>query len=589
MGFTLFHVPQPDRLTASAIRQCYMQGIDAIPWQSKNTFEGEQLTIQRASSESGSLYIPWPVAGRGCTTLSTTCLRESETPYNLPVELARGTVGRLRNQIATWKHMGIRIPDDVESRAALATTALSRAATSQQRVQVASQAAEEAIVESMDTIDLLMHSFSEYALQKAGKRNVFLAANLGPRSGNAFPQELLGTINTSAVPFSWRDVEGGGEEDSLEFFTEQVSWSRRLGLRICGGPLLNLDRNGFPDWLYLWEEDAESLQSYMLRYVESIVKKFAGRVNLWHAWAGLNSGTAMNLSEEFRLRLGVAALEALRQIDPNTPAFVSFSQPFGEYMSRQALDLAPIHYADTLVRSDLGLSGLGLEINLGYWPLGTLPRDVLEISRLIDRWSSLGLPLVMILTLPSQADEPGSESDVSIYPTGTEEINEAAQARVAGELIRACLAKPAVQGVIWNQLADGDSTPVCLPKTASPRNSCKRCVKFGSSSWSNRSSSRPAARVFRPVRFEPSRWQIAPRRCATLHATDEASIAPDLGSILVDVNRFRRTAANQLAIERRIVCLIERLPFCIRNLEPQFPPLAWRDQSIVVQFERNIR
>lgn len=390
-------------------------------------------------------------------TLSTTCLRESPTPYHLPVELARGTVGRLRNQIELWKQMGIPISSDVSQRTELATQALGRAATSQSDIDNATLAAEEAIVGSMDAIHLLMQTFSNYALAKAGKRNVFLGANLGSRSGNSFPSELLGTINTAVVPFSWSDVEGSGESDSLQAFTEQVSWSKRLGLRICGGPLLNLDRNGFPDWLYLWEEDAESLQSYMLRYVETIVKKYAGRVNLWHAWSGLNSGTAMNLSEEFRLRIGVAALETVRNIDPNTPVFVSFSQPFGEYMSRQALDLAPIHYADTLVRADLGLSGIGLEINLGYSPLGTQPRDVLEISRLIDRWSSLGLPLVLIFTLPSRADDPGLESEIEIVPTGADHFSVEAQAMVAGQLIRTCIAKPAVQGVIWNQLLDGDS------------------------------------------------------------------------------------------------------------------------------------
>ena len=103
MGLTTFHVPQTDRLTEDAVRDCYMQGIDAIPWQSKNSLDGNTLTIQRSSSESGNLFIVWPVRERGKLTLSTTYLRESDQPYLLPVELARGTVGRLRNQIEAWQ------------------------------------------------------------------------------------------------------------------------------------------------------------------------------------------------------------------------------------------------------------------------------------------------------------------------------------------------------------------------------------------------------------------------------------------------------------------------------------------------------
>ncbi|MFN9957685.1 MAG: hypothetical protein ACK55I_31655, partial [bacterium] len=53
-----------------------------------------------------------------------------------------------------------------------------------------------------------------------------------------------------------------------------------------------------------------------------------------------------------------------------------------------------------LIRADLGLSGIGLEINHNYWPGGSLPRDLLEFNRLIDQWSLLGLPLMFLLRQP---------------------------------------------------------------------------------------------------------------------------------------------------------------------------------------------
>ena len=454
MGLTTFYVPQPDRLSDAAVQDCYMQGIDAIPWTSKNSFDGELLKVQRASSESGNLYVLWEVEGRGLLTLSTTYLRESPEPYNLPSELARGTVGRLRNQIEAWRHMGINVPAEVSELVAKATASLCQAVTGQIEHAVAAQHADDAIVAAQDAIELMMRAFSEFALTKTGKRNVFLAANLGDRSGHAFPSDLLPAINTAVVPFSWRTSEGNLEDDA-DYFAEQVRWCRKLGVRICGGPLLNFDRNGLPDWLYLWEEDVESLQNYMIRYVESVVKRFVGKVSLWHLWSALNHGQAMNLPEEVRLRIGVAALEALRNIDSSAPVFVSFNQPFGEYLSRKSLDLAPIHYADTLLRAELGLSGIGLELNLGYATDGTLPRDVLEISRLVDRWTSLGVPLVILLSIPSQSA--AEETSTRLVPFGAKQFDPHVQARLASEITRACLAKPVVQGVIWNQLVDGDS------------------------------------------------------------------------------------------------------------------------------------
>ena len=125
------------------------------------------------------------------------------------------------------------------------------------------------------------------------------------------------------------------------------------------------------------------------------------------------------------------------------------------------MDLAPIHYADTLIRADLGISGFGLELNMGYWPDGTLPRDVLEINRIIDRWSSLGLPLVIIITIPGVTDTAAAAGNAPLdrmIPFGSASPDSLTQAKLALDTIRACLAKPSVQGVIWNQLNDGDTT-----------------------------------------------------------------------------------------------------------------------------------
>ncbi len=459
MGLTTFHVPQTDRLTEDAVRDCYMQGIDAIPWQSKNSLDGNTLTIQRNSSESGNLFIVWPVRDRGKLTLSTTYLRESDAPYLLPVELARGTVGRLRNQIEAWRHIGINVPSEVTELVNVATANLCNAATTQSEPVSASKFADASIDAALEAIELMMRAYSEFALTKTGKRNVFLAANLGARSGHQFPSELLPAINTAVVPFTWSEVENSNK-GSTDYFAEQIRWCKKLGLRVCGGPLLNFDRGGLPDWLYLWEEDPDALQSYMVRYVESVVKQYAGKVSLWHAWSSINNGQAMNLSEEVRLRIGVAALEALRNVDKTSPVFVSFSQPFGEYLSRKSLDLAPIHYADTLLRAELGVAGFGLDLTLGYSPEGTLPRDVLEISRLIDRWTTLGVPLVILLSIPSTPSPDASASSTFSNRSiafGGNEFDPDVQANLAREIARACLAKPVVQGVIWNQLMDGDA------------------------------------------------------------------------------------------------------------------------------------
>ena len=104
--------------------------------------------------------------------------------------------------------------------------------------------------------------------------------------------------------------------------------------------------------------------------------------------------------------------------------------------------MSPIHFADALARGELGLSGIGLSVNVGFTREATLPRDVLEFSRQIDRWSSLGLPLLIQFTLPSQGGA----------------IQESQRAWI-DRFVLLLLGKPAVQAIFWGQCFDSAGDP----------------------------------------------------------------------------------------------------------------------------------
>src|SRR5947207_4012266 len=49
-----------------------------------------RLVVSRGLSESGYLLVPWPVGPLGTLVAATSTLRETDEPYRLLVELARG-------------------------------------------------------------------------------------------------------------------------------------------------------------------------------------------------------------------------------------------------------------------------------------------------------------------------------------------------------------------------------------------------------------------------------------------------------------------------------------------------------------------
>jgi hypothetical protein len=254
---------------------------------------------------------------------------------------------------------------------------------------------------------------------------------------------------------SWRDIESSPGQFQWDLCDQHIQWCQEQGWRILGGPLLSLSRANLPDWIYLWEDDPEHLQSCVYQFLRAAVQRYRGKFHVWHCAAGINVEGALSLSEEQRLRLVVGAIEEVRRADPHTPLLVSFDQPWAEYLASSALELSPLHFADSLIRADLGIAGFGLELNIGYWPGGTLPRDRLEISRQLDRWSSLGLPLMVFLSLPS-GSAPVPHARLAPGPPGAASIDVSpeGQSNRGARLLPLLLAKHFVQGVFWSQLSD---------------------------------------------------------------------------------------------------------------------------------------
>jgi hypothetical protein len=102
------------------------------------------------------------------------------------------------------------------------------------------------------------------------------------------------------------------------------------------------------------------------------------------------------------------------------------------------------------------LSVINLEIAIGYRPRGSAPRDVLDLSRLVDQWSQLGLPLHATLAFPSsQAEDPQARDDLEIdAPPQGPGWTETAQAEWVGRYLPMLLSKESVTGIYWPHVTD---------------------------------------------------------------------------------------------------------------------------------------
>ena len=132
MGQMLFVIPRSGTASFPARRNRHIwPAATAFRGNAARRSSGEGLVIDRDTRESGYLYFPWKVADRGLVQICSGQLMERPKPYSLPVELARGTLNRVRNQASVWETAGMAIPARFRKLLQFATDALALAATSQ--------------------------------------------------------------------------------------------------------------------------------------------------------------------------------------------------------------------------------------------------------------------------------------------------------------------------------------------------------------------------------------------------------------------------------------------------------------------------
>ena len=111
MGVLKFLLPSNDLARRLAgFRKAYITGLDRTPGRLSVEFRNGLMSCFRETSESGRLFVPWPIAGYGSPIVGTATLAERPSPYMLALELARGKLNDVRNQMADWVQMGLAVP-----------------------------------------------------------------------------------------------------------------------------------------------------------------------------------------------------------------------------------------------------------------------------------------------------------------------------------------------------------------------------------------------------------------------------------------------------------------------------------------------
>lgn len=462
MGVMRFTVHPEGLLDADDdLPRAYISGFDGRVFASRFEIDGDNIDFRRVNSDSGKLQIPYPVDGYGKPVVSTASLREHEDPYILSLELARGKICQVRNQLATWEQLGMQIPAEFRVVYREAHHLFAQATAAKPDVVEVTRLADQAIAKAFVAIDQLATAYVRQRLSVRFKRSPQLPVSFGCNvncvdTPYKHRDTFLETFNAAAVPIEWRQIEPKEGEYNWDSSDELVAWCTENRLLMRGGPLLDLSARGLPDWLQQWGHDFDNLQSFLCDFVETAISRYAGKVRLWEVASRVNTGGTFSLNEEERLTLIARVLEVARRGDEEGQLLIRIEDPWGAYLSSGEHRLSPIQFVDALLRCGVGLSGINLELTVGYGARGSAPRDLLDLSRLIDQWSMLEVPLNVTLSFPSSGDvDPHAAADVPVSTSSWRTPwSIEAQAEWIDAVFPLLMAKQTVVGIYWSHLAD---------------------------------------------------------------------------------------------------------------------------------------
>ncbi|HMP01475.1 MAG TPA: hypothetical protein PKD86_10765 [Gemmatales bacterium] len=453
---------------SKALEPSYFLGLpDYMPWQTAITVSHGQMTAEKEVPESGCLCVPWTLApsDNGLRTwpasqplmLTTATLVERDQSYRLLVELARGKVNQLRNQAADWQTGGLELPPELDDAIREASKAFARSVCEREAADRADELAAAALQFALKTGDELVATYVSQVLAARLARTPKLPAHVSctvasPIINPDHIRELASSFSLLRLPLPWGQVEATMGEYRWEAFDALLAWAKLVGMPFEIGPLFDMAPNMLPPWLPEVLGDPQRMAGQMLDFLEAALMRYRNDARGWLLTAGSNDPTTLELDDEEALTLNAQLLTSAEQINPTGEYAIALAQPWGEAVAQGYRAISPFVFADALLRSRIRMSYLELEVQVGSAVRGSQPRDRLDLSRLLDLYALLAVPIHVNLGMPSSADaDPHAEAAYAVNPGAWDADIQARFADDAGVLV---LCKPYVTGLHWSHWCD---------------------------------------------------------------------------------------------------------------------------------------
>lgn len=451
----------------------------------------------------------------GLLTLQTCLLPDRPEPYLLSLELARHQIMCFLNKLEDWQMSDLSSEHPVMQSFEAARAAFTRALVAQRALPGTPQAltavhgfSREADKLATQSLALALEAGESLALLNAERQLKQRLSGQGYKAALAHLARLTPEvpppgasvlipgaghtvlpnppyIGCSITPTHFSEVQQRAVQSACDFVQMPVRWSEleategkynftptdrwiewavtKAKMPVFAGPIIDFRAAGCPDWLYIWENDYETLRDLVMEHVQAVVTRYRRTVQRWTVASGLHVNTNFKISFEQIMDLTRLCVAIVKKLHPTAKVQLEVAEPWGEYHTTNRRSIPPFLYAEACISGGLPLDAIGIAVQMGHATPGTSTRDLLQFSSILDKFGTLEKPLaVTCLGCPSQVIVPqpylpraGAEAGDSYEPGNWHEpFSEQRQADWLAHAIAIAASKPFVHHIAWQELTD---------------------------------------------------------------------------------------------------------------------------------------
>lgn len=452
------------------LRQAHLLGPDGVAvLGAEIVVERGMIDCDKRSKGSAALALQWDAGPPGVLTLETCLLPDRPEPYLLSLELARRRIMLFLVKLEEWSLFDLPATDPVMSGFEEAHRAFTAALIAHRPTEGGFTVEQDRLART--ALTLAIEAGERLALRHARdqttRRFAGAAAAAGPILGCAvftdhFSEPLRNVVADSfdfiSMPMRWSELEPEEGTFQCARIDKWVEWAvRTANMPVVGGPLIDFRPRCVPDWLYIWENDYETLRELVYEHVKRVLMRYRRAISRWTIVSGLHINTNFSFALEQVIDLTRLCVLMVRKIHPGAKIAVEVAQPFGEYSAQNPQSIPPLLYTELLFQAGVSVDSIGLRLEMGDAEPGRATRDLMLLSDILDRFSEFEKPLALSSfgapSAPAPEETLGADRR---YDPGywRQPWSETTQADWLARAAAIALSKPMVQSVCWQELAD---------------------------------------------------------------------------------------------------------------------------------------